>query len=227
MEVSRTNNRRTMMGSTKKDLPWNKLHLAVVREDFSEVLRILQTRRFCVNSQTHKGNTALHLAVLDGNMDVISLLVRAGADPNARNNEGETPLHFAAQVGEVRAAMFLYQAGADLNSKDDDSLSPIEWAMDTLNPNVACLLHALGAAPPRDPADRVVIIGDEDAELHYRSHSNSKNEEDSDEEESEEEEDDGDETTEDEDNEDVDEKLFGTEKRRHVTFSQPLLPIDH
>ena len=210
------------MGS-KKDLPWNKLHLAVVQEDFPEVLRILQTRRFCVNSQTHKGNTALHLAVLDGNMDVISLLVRAGADPNARNNEGETPLHFAAQVGEVRAAMFLYQAGADLNSKDDDSLSPIEWAMDTLNPNVACLLHALGAAPPRDPAERVVIIGDEDAELDYRSHSNEK----CDEEESNEESDEDDESDEGDDDREEDEKLFGVEKRRHVTFSQPLLPIDH
>jgi hypothetical protein len=45
-----------------------------------------------VNAQDHKGNTALHYAMEQENLDAVLLLINAGADSNIQNNVGDTPL---------------------------------------------------------------------------------------------------------------------------------------
>ena len=42
------------------------------------------------------GRTALHLAVRGGRADLVSLLVRHGADAGVRDEEGNTPMDIAA-----------------------------------------------------------------------------------------------------------------------------------
>ncbi|KAF7715218.1 Uncharacterized protein PECH_008712 [Penicillium ucsense] len=48
-----------------------------------------------------RGHTALHRAALHGHGQVLSVLLRAGADPTIPDNTGLTPLHFAAQNGHA------------------------------------------------------------------------------------------------------------------------------
>jgi len=43
------------------------------------------------------GNTALHAAAMNGNLEVVQLLVERGADPSIRNQEGRTPYEEAAE----------------------------------------------------------------------------------------------------------------------------------
>lgn len=42
------------------------------------------------------------LAAMHGNMEIIPLLLEAGADPNITTNEGETPLQRAENLGHTR-----------------------------------------------------------------------------------------------------------------------------
>jgi hypothetical protein len=44
------------------------------------------------------GYTALHFAALTGRVDIIEMLVDAGADPNARNQQGNTPWQTARSI---------------------------------------------------------------------------------------------------------------------------------
>ncbi|EPS26286.1 hypothetical protein PDE_01222 [Penicillium oxalicum 114-2] len=48
-----------------------------------------------------RGHTALHRAALHGHGQVLTVLLRAGADPTIPDNTGLTPLHFAAQNGHT------------------------------------------------------------------------------------------------------------------------------
>jgi hypothetical protein len=45
-----------------------------------------------VSAKDSNGETPIFNAVIDGNRDIVALLIDRGADVNAKNNNGETPL---------------------------------------------------------------------------------------------------------------------------------------
>ena len=64
------------------------------------------------------GNSALHLAFNLGFVDLIPLLVNAGAGLEARDAAGNTALHLAFNLGFVDLIPLLINAGANLEAKD-------------------------------------------------------------------------------------------------------------
>lgn len=61
------------------------------------------------------GLTVIHLAAWSGSLEVMLMLVKAGADQRAKNQDGMNALHFAAQSNHVRIVEYLIQ---DLHLKD-------------------------------------------------------------------------------------------------------------
>src|SRR5438045_2163875 len=77
----------------------------------------------------YAGDTALHLAAAGYRVEIIRLLLKAGADPNAaKNHRRSTPLHYAADgfitgpvwdaKRQVKAIRLLLDHGADLHLPD-------------------------------------------------------------------------------------------------------------
>jgi hypothetical protein len=116
--------------------------------------------RFQIAHWMYVGDTALHLAAAGYRVEVVRLLLTAGADPNAAMNHRRSgPLHYAADgsvIGpawnpprQVKTIRSLLAAGADLHAADKNGATPLHRAVRTrCAAAVKCLLEA-GADPVR------------------------------------------------------------------------------
>jgi hypothetical protein len=104
----------------------------------------------------YAGDTALHLAAAGHRVEIVGLLLAAGADPNAaRNHRRSGPLHYAADgyvsgtawdAGrQVKTIRRLLDAGAHVNAQDKNGAAPLHRAVRTrCSAAVRCLLEAGG-----------------------------------------------------------------------------------
>ncbi|XP_068748124.1 serine/threonine-protein phosphatase 6 regulatory ankyrin repeat subunit B-like isoform X2 [Montipora capricornis] len=74
------------------------------------------------------GDTLLHLAVDNKDIEVVKSLVQAGAPPDEQNNVGKTPLHIAAIKGDEEMVKFLHTAKANPNILDNEEMTPLHYA---------------------------------------------------------------------------------------------------
>ena len=100
-----------------------------------EMVRVLVERGARVNDKTIDSRTALHYAVERPNtVDVIPVLLKAGADMNAKLGStaqhlaGASPLIIAAAMGNVPAVKLLLAAGADENVLTADRMTALDVA---------------------------------------------------------------------------------------------------
>ena len=73
-----------------------------------------------INTRGAQGETALMLAAVNHNIDLLKFLVRNSSDVNARNNDGYTALMFVASQRDVEVAEFLIAKGADMNTQNNN-----------------------------------------------------------------------------------------------------------
>ncbi|KAJ1499394.1 hypothetical protein HMI54_011810 [Coelomomyces lativittatus] len=69
--------------------------------------------------------TALHKAVLAGNLECVKLLVKNKADVNIRNKHGETCLHFAARNGSLEISKLLLENNIDYTVVGEHGLAKV------------------------------------------------------------------------------------------------------
>jgi len=96
-----------------------------------------------VEATTHKGETALHIAVQCGQADAISLLLESGANIQASDSKGRTALHFAVEGGEDTYVVvsLLLANGADVWAKTLDGLTALDCTHQSKQANIISLLR--------------------------------------------------------------------------------------
>lgn len=72
--------------------------------------------------------TPLALAAASGNLEVVEMLLEAGADPRASDTDGNTPAHLALAYANAGVAAVLVKKGADLKSCNKDGNNPQDVA---------------------------------------------------------------------------------------------------
>ena len=72
------------------------------------------------------GQSALHVAVEIGNLEMIKMLLDAKADVNITDDDGETPLMIAAHNNELEIIRVLLDAGANLHLADENGKTAIQ-----------------------------------------------------------------------------------------------------
>src|SRR5262245_14023390 len=133
-----------------------KLFAAIVGDDASAVRKLLQAEPGLANRLVGKaklyrsgifhwiyvGDTALHLAAAGHRVEIVRLLLDAGADPNAAENmRKSSPLHYAADGcitcpvwyprRQVETLRCLIRNGADIHLQDMNGASPLHRAVRT------------------------------------------------------------------------------------------------
>ncbi|KAL8283949.1 hypothetical protein RQP46_005062 [Phenoliferia psychrophenolica] len=105
-----------------------------------------------LESRDEVGNTALISAASTGNLEVLSLVVGAGADVTAANDKGLTGLHYAASKGHVSVGRLLISKGADVNTRDKANQLPLHRAATTgALPFVLLILASTSPSKPTAP----------------------------------------------------------------------------
>ena len=87
----------------------------LVRAGFTAIAENLEVD---VNQTNTDGETPLHVAAHEGQLDLAQLLIEKGAEVNERMNNGRTPLHIAAQQGHTTVTLLLKLAGAKRGAID-------------------------------------------------------------------------------------------------------------
>ena len=73
-----------------------------------------------MNQATETGATPMYIAAEYDRVDVVQVLITAGADMNQAEEDGWTPMLTAAQTRKVGVVQALIKAGADVNAKAKD-----------------------------------------------------------------------------------------------------------
>jgi len=74
------------------------------------------------------GQTALMHAARSGNREILSLLLKAGANVDTKDKSGKTALMLAARRGHKQALSVLLDFDADVDIEDNDHFTAITWA---------------------------------------------------------------------------------------------------
>ncbi len=125
--------------------PSTPLESAAFRGDVAAVKALLETQSADTAADSW---TPLIWAARAGRVDVMTLLLDAGADPNRRDSRhGWTPLMHAQHVKQDGAAALLLARGAD-GTRGSAGTSPLEMA--ALDNDVEMLRALLAVHPPRE-----------------------------------------------------------------------------
>jgi ankyrin repeat protein len=106
---------------------------AAKKGDAAAVKQLLKLDKELTNARDTDGSTPLHCASWKGHVEVVRVLLDAGADINAKSqNEhyGDTPLHAASHGNQRDVVKVLIERGANLNSKNKIGRTPLgetEW----------------------------------------------------------------------------------------------------
>uniref|UniRef100_A0A8C6Y1L0 CASK interacting protein 1 n=1 Tax=Naja naja TaxID=35670 RepID=A0A8C6Y1L0_NAJNA len=132
-----------------------ELMQAVKAEDVGAVQKLLQrpkpgkakllgsTKRVNVNFQDTDGFSALHHAALNGNTELILLLLEAQAAVDIKDNKGMRPLHYAAWQGKKEPMKLVLKAGSSVNIPSDEGQIPLHLAAQHGHYDVEILQHPL------------------------------------------------------------------------------------
>ncbi|KAF9268104.1 ankyrin [Marasmius fiardii PR-910] len=78
------------------------------------------------------GRTALHVAALKGNEELVRMLCDLGAELNMSDNQGNTPLHYASAWGHLPVVQLLIERGCQYAAKNEEGFTPSDYAYSVL-----------------------------------------------------------------------------------------------
>jgi ankyrin repeat protein len=81
------------------------------------------------NAHANFGESAIFLAIVNGNEDLVRILIGSGANVNAENSNSVTPIFYAAKYGNPTVMDLLQESGAKIRHKDKRGNTILHFAV--------------------------------------------------------------------------------------------------
>lgn len=111
---------------------WNDLMLAAATNQQSR-LKALLLEKSDTEYRSHYERTALTIAVNQGQLDSVKILLEAGAMVNVQDRFGWTPLMYASHLGYVDITRYLLQKSARIDYYTKDCKSAVRLSVERLS----------------------------------------------------------------------------------------------
>jgi uncharacterized protein len=122
---------------------------AAAQNDAEQVRQLVGGGTGNPNQTDDQQRTAMHYAALNGNLQIIAILIKADAKLDPVDRLGDTPLHLAADRDQIDAAKLLLDAGAEVDLQNKDGMTPLMVAASRGELEIVRALLAKGANPSK------------------------------------------------------------------------------
>lgn len=124
----------------------NNVSRATAQNDVGKVRSLLLNGN-SPNDTDGGGRTGLHVAATNGNIQIVAILIKAGATIDQRDGLGETALHYAAEHDQVEIVKLLLDVGAAIDVQDRNGMTPLMLGARAGKVEIVRTLLARGANP--------------------------------------------------------------------------------
>lgn len=121
------------------------------------LVKALVARGIDYKVRDEHGDTALHVAVKVGIVEIANILMEGGADVNARGNKGATPLHYATDCDNRMMVRTLLRRDANPNVRDDAGRTSLDLAEKSQEHDLVVLLKGVKVVYDMD-GERVEVV---------------------------------------------------------------------
>ncbi|KAG1708745.1 hypothetical protein DVH05_022370 [Phytophthora capsici] len=126
--ISLIHSGQVQVNAATRDGGWTPLHLAVITEEVEVIKELLSTGAM-LDAVDADGQTPLLQACLGGQLQLVRLLLNAGANPSHQNKQAHSPLHYLSAFCRDRQLLRdIIANGADVNAKSMKLNTPMHFA---------------------------------------------------------------------------------------------------
>lgn len=113
----------------------------VTYSNLKVVVSLLAKKGANVNYQNGRLQTSLHLAAMQGHLEVAKKLIDAKANVNFQDNYGQTPLHFTPFIGHSDLVKTLIDSKANFDFQNNKGETVLSYAYKNNKPNIVKILQ--------------------------------------------------------------------------------------
>lgn len=139
-ETPRLTSLRMAMGTATAPPP-----MEVIEDEIENERAVIPSPLVAIQWGGYAGPNALLQAVLDGNLEAVVALLKAGADVEFKDSMGRTALHLAAVDGHTEIIKVLLAKGANTESLAGDRRTALHYAASSGHPEIVAELLGKGA----------------------------------------------------------------------------------
>ena len=149
-------------------------HVYAHAGEYAEVLHCIKAG-MDVNERDAHGRTILNIAVMEEHVEIVDLLINAGADVNGQDaNSLLSPLHHSIAQGKDRLADRFICAGADMNIRDATGMTPLMLAAQEGHLDIVAMIVQEAIYPEDETRRGIEVVDVRDntgwTPLHYAAH---------------------------------------------------------
>ena len=127
---------------------WENVARAAAQGDPRQVQELLASGK-SPNDTDNEEHTALHVAAMNGNLQIAAIMIKAKAKLDPQDKLGHTPLHYAADRNHADVAKLLLDVGVAVDPENRNGVTPLMLAASRGNLDVIRVLLDKGANPTK------------------------------------------------------------------------------